>query len=131
MREIKFRVWEKKLGKFRTIPKEFIGKRCSHLCMSTEQIDFCSFILSSTENFIYQQFTGLKDKNGKEIYEGDLINFTIGGKTHGPESEEIKGVEVFYSEEDAMFLFDRKECYSMIDFIRRDTLEVVGNIFKK
>jgi YopX protein len=85
----------------------------------------------------FQQFTGILDKNGREIYEGDLVNFIKPGFVHGPESEDIKNAEVWWSQEDLSFLFGRYKTnegfewgYQYFDEVKEDTLEVVGNIFE-
>ncbi len=74
MNKIKFRIWKVDDRKWKTIPQEYVGTRCAHRCMATEQPDnFCVFSLNSTERTIHQLSTGLLDKLEREVYEGDII----------------------------------------------------------
>ena len=60
MREIKFRCWRISIKEM--YPPASIWK------MNLWGCDF-------TDDIILMQYTGLKDKNGKEIYEGDIIQY--------------------------------------------------------
>jgi uncharacterized phage protein (TIGR01671 family) len=66
-REIKFRAWSSNLKK---LSKPFTLKASVLNFTNDEGLGN----IKSIEDEIVQQFTGLKDKDGKEIYEGDILD---------------------------------------------------------
>ena len=77
MREIKFRAWVKeKKAIFEVILIDYVTKKVTYLL---ERVGHLLSIRDAKFNDIeFMQYTGLKDKNNKEIYDGDI--FHIGSK---------------------------------------------------
>lgn len=136
MREIKFRAWDIKTGEWR-YGYIIFGKDNSLAWIITEGYE--ATYGSTPDQNIFRvdsetvgQLTGLKDKNGKEIYEGDIVAIDLWqGNEHGYIPED--GVIQWHQESCAFKWFsgDKSDLnnywLSQADTKQR---EVIGNIYE-
>ena len=120
MREIKFRAWDKANKEMLDI-EDLLWDDCTRefLIRTTKYSDYFD-----TEDMILMQYTGLKDKNGKEIYEGDIFKIKYNKKDFM--------VWVEYSEKYAQFITRCEENIlndEPLGDLNEKHIEVIGNIY--
>ena len=113
-REIKFRAWDKKNKKW------WKWKMLDHVSITDSNV--CHFFKDAKEkNLVVMQYTELKDKNGKEIYEGDI---GVGG-------DEDRRI-MKWDEDTASFIYEVNSEKTWIN--QKSTLdkgvEIIGNIYE-
>lgn len=134
MRKIKFRVWETNTRTFSYFPKEFrdLDKKDGLGDFPISSLsDFCVWIDLSQ----LQQFTGLKDINDKEIYEGDLVKVKFYENWADKEGYYSGPHEVWYCQNSAMFKYGNKSKGLGSPFLKdmiteKLDIEIVGNVFE-
>lgn len=112
MREIKFRLYE--------TPEMLIHKGIMHEPCSVDKL---YLEIDQLPPYMYElmQYTGLKDKNGVEIYEGDIIKIV--------EQEGLHNGVAYIEYVGSCFVLVRKGLGNL-NIYQYLTLEVVGNIYE-
>lgn len=121
MREIKFRAWDKE-------NKEWIANgdpmdlyhSASANCFLFDNDDY-----DLPKDIEFVQFTGLKDKNGKEIYEGDILSTNTFKNLEGKDVEIC--AKVSWHPKSACFGLDGTVAPL---FYADEMFEVIGNVWE-
>lgn len=137
MREINFRVWDNFDKKFLELDdyKELGGIEVENdgtLTLSP-RFRFLTSMMIMPERFVPSQYTGLKDKNDKKIYEGDIIiahdtKFIIKYGEYRTElfDKEYKGTKTKQFGWYAECIDNKEQCNLVVP----NGIEIIGNIYE-
>lgn len=128
-----FRAFNKKTKKMYSIDGFKSSERKIYRCSLADdefrsgRLETFHFVEDNLDNYILMQSTGLKDKNGQEIFEGDVvrhIDFLLNNETVN---------KVYFK--DGLFMYDvvvDEYTYDVPigEIIENSIVEVVGNIYQ-
>ena len=135
-REIKFRAWDKKNKKMLYPGNEWYDICCGGVegVLAIPHSTVYDGVENKSKEWIPMQYTGLKDKNGREIYEEDIVKFkllTRDGENRGIGIVEWNDIERAWvvkviKSDSGMPIWK----YYLLGFIKDEQLRVIGNIYE-
>ena len=146
MREIKFRAWHKEKKEIVNVEEiDFMNKVINYIDNDYEN-NRQEIIGAYFEDIELMQYTGLKDKNNKEIYEGDVVKLVHTGiEISADRLEDLKRFVGIIKYENGIFKIvrtekslieskyfemEQKKVSEIFIYSKLYDLEVVGNIYE-
>ena len=123
-REIKFRCWDKEGNNYSGWKPQMIYPETFSEQVETPNCQFPHPY--KTSRYEFMQYTGLKDKNGKEIYEGDICRLVP--------FEDNKHSEHMIGDRQVVWI-DYHACFYFADWVPLhwggfESIEIIGNIYE-
>lgn len=126
MREIKFRAFvDNKM--YKVVGLDLWSDSVSEHTFTIWDDDLDDSIELDTTEFGLMQYTGLKDKNGKEIYEGDIVKYNYNNQVYQDVYAKVEySIAGFRLNAD----YISRHLSRHIRIANTDYYEVVGNIYE-
>jgi len=122
----KFRVWDVKNKKF--LPESYFAILGNGKLIVTLSGYYNDFTNTNQDDYVIQQYTGLTDKNGNLIFEGDIVQYNQNS------SYDNMDFIAKWSDNKLGFIFQSNSGEQLVNqtphLNRFKHLEVVGNIFE-
>ena len=138
MNNLKFRAYIKSIQKIVNVTEIDFNNKMLTLNIATNKVyPETSYWWKETElafsQVIIMQSTGLKDKNGKEIFEGDILNcgYIFTGSSFEEQDDYIEDIGVVKIVNCGAVVKIYEEIENLIDVLNTcEDIEVIGNIYE-